>query len=428
MITVVTRVKLVVFAVLAVLVTGYLALNYADLGRYVGLSGYYTVHADLPQTGGLFPGSSVTYRGIEIGRVGEIHLHGSAVRADLHIDDGVQVPSDLTAAVANRSAVGEQYIDLRPDRDTGPYLHGGSVITASTPAPVTETLQAVNDLAASVPLTSLRTVVTELGVAFTGQGPDLQALLDSSASFTATADAHFDDTVALLQNGNTVLTTQNQEAGELKTFAAQSALLARRLRDSDADLRTLITAAPPAAAQLGLLLRESGPDLSVLIANLTTGSRIAAPRTTELGHLLADLPAVAALGVTITRDGTIHLGTVNTFFNPLPCVTGYGGTTYRDGDDLSSAPALNAKAHCAMPPSSGVNVRGSANAPHHGVPEPASAGSALPTSSTSNAASASGAGAAAATAAFPGALSLPATPADPGGDLAALLLPGKESR
>ncbi|QKG27088.1 MCE family protein [Actinomadura verrucosospora] len=413
MLTIATRIKLVVFALLAVLVTGYIAVHYADLGRYVGMSGYYTVHADLAQTGGLFPGSSVTYRGIEVGKVGGIRLHGSAVRADLHIDHGTRLPSDLTAAVANRSAVGEQYIDLRPRRDGGPYLHGGSVIAAGTPAPVTDTLQAVNDLAASVPLTSLRTLVTELGAAFTGQGPDLQALLDKSASFTATADAHFDDTLALIQNGNVVLATQNQEADALKSFAADSALLARRLRDSDADLRTLITAAPPAGLQISRLLRESGPDLSVLLANLTTGSRIAAPRTAGIGRLLADLPALAAVGVTVTRDGTINLGTVNTFFNPLPCVTGYGGTPYRDGLDVSRAPALNTGARCALPASSGVNVRGSANAPHHGVPEPASPGGGLP---------------AAATAAFPGALSLPATPPVPGGDMAALLLPGGADR
>lgn len=47
MLTVVTRIKIVVFAVIAVLVVGYIGVTYADLGRYVGMRGYYTVRLDL---------------------------------------------------------------------------------------------------------------------------------------------------------------------------------------------------------------------------------------------------------------------------------------------------------------------------------------------------------------------------------------------
>ncbi len=63
-----------------------------------------------------------------------------------------------------------------------------------------------------------------------------------------------------------------------------------------------------------------------------------------------------------------------TFFSPLPCTRGYGGTTYRNGLDTSSGPPLNTAASCRMPASSGVDVRGSANAPHGGVPTPARPG------------------------------------------------------
>jgi phospholipid/cholesterol/gamma-HCH transport system substrate-binding protein len=68
-----------------------------------------------------------------------------------------------------------------------------------------------------------------------------------------------------------------------------------------------------------------------------------------------------------------------TFFEPLPCTAGYGSTTYRNGLDTSPTTALNTKARCASPPSSGKNVRGSANAPSGGpVPDPVRPGPALP--------------------------------------------------
>ncbi|RNM16784.1 mammalian cell entry protein, partial [Nocardioides pocheonensis] len=42
-------------------------------------------------------------------------------------------PADTLALVGNKSAVGEQYVDLEPRTDQGPYLKDGSEIaTAST--------------------------------------------------------------------------------------------------------------------------------------------------------------------------------------------------------------------------------------------------------------------------------------------------------
>ena len=50
-----TRIQLVVFAVIAVLVMGFTATRYANLGRLVGLRGYYVVQLELANAGGIFP-------------------------------------------------------------------------------------------------------------------------------------------------------------------------------------------------------------------------------------------------------------------------------------------------------------------------------------------------------------------------------------
>ena len=47
----------------------------------------------------------------------------------LDIDNSYdEIPADTLAVVGNRSAVGEQYVELQPQRNDGPYLHDGSVI------------------------------------------------------------------------------------------------------------------------------------------------------------------------------------------------------------------------------------------------------------------------------------------------------------
>ncbi|MFE9107326.1 MCE family protein [Actinomadura geliboluensis] len=393
--TAATRIKNIVFLIVGLLAMGYVGLNYADLGGYVGYRDYYVVTADLAEAGGLAENADVTYRGTSVGRVGELRLTDAGVLADLKIEKSApRVPANTRAVVANRSAIGEQYIDLRPVTASGPYLAAGSVIpraATATPAPVTDLLTSVNDLAASVPTDALRTLVGELGQAFAGQGPNLQALLDGTRSLTRAANENAAPTTSLIGDGETVLRTQNEEAASLKSFGRNARLLAEQLRTSDPAFRRLVSTAPGAAGEFRDLVRDLDPSLSVLVANLLTTSDLLAPRSDGLEQLLAKLPAAVASGRSVVQDGRLNFGMVTTFFEPPNCTSGYGGTKYRNGLDTSPGPALNTAAHCATPGSTGVNVRGAGNAPHRPVPTPARAGSVLGNGSS----------------ALPGALALP---------------------
>lgn len=378
MLTRATRLKNLAFLLIGALVLGIVGVRYADVGHLVGLRDHYTVRVRLDSTGGLFTHSDVTYRGVSVGRVGPIRLTDDGVEAELRIRKSApDIPADLEAVVANLSAVGEQYIDLRPASDTGPHLRDGSVIARSDtriPAPVTSVLDGVGDLAASIDLESLRTVVDEFGTALSGRGDDLQALIDSGNDVVLAADEALPATSRLITDGETVLRTQAEEAKALASFATGARELAARLKGSDTDLRALIAAAPDAAGQVGGLLRDLDPALGAVLANLLTTSEVAVTRQRGMREFLVRMPAVAAAGATAVTPRGVNLGMSVTFFAPLPCTAGYGGTEYRNGLDLSAPPALNTGARCASPPSSGINVRGSGNAPRGGpLPPPAAA-------------------------------------------------------
>ena len=93
-----TRIQLVVFVVIGVLVMGYTAIRYANLGRLFGLRGYYVVHLELANAGGIFPQANVTYRGVSVGRVGAVQLTSTGVEADLNISNSAPpIPADLQA-------------------------------------------------------------------------------------------------------------------------------------------------------------------------------------------------------------------------------------------------------------------------------------------------------------------------------------------
>ena len=368
------RLQLVAFVVIAVVAVVYALFRFTDLGKAFGAEGY-TVRLNLNESGGIFSNAEVTYRGYNVGRVGDIRLTQDGLQVDLNIDPNApQIPSDLDAVVANRSAVGEQYVDLRPRQDGAPFLSGASVIAADrtkTPVATDAVIRDLDSLASSVPTDSLRTLVDELDKAFAGTGDDLQVLLDSTSDFTAAATEHLPQTIALINDGGTVLDTQAAQSGNIKSFASDLNLLAEQLRKSDPDLRRLITTAPGAATALTNLLRESGPGLSRLFANLLTVSDIVGARKDGIEYTLVSYPlfSAAGQGLLASDPGQAHLGLVLNLFNPPPCTEGYEKTPRRNGTDTAPAPQPDtSNTYCAEPPGSPINVRGSNNVPVAGRP------------------------------------------------------------
>jgi phospholipid/cholesterol/gamma-HCH transport system substrate-binding protein len=375
MLTRATRIRLAVFAVVAVLVIAYTGIHYADLGRFVGLRGYYVVRLELANGGGIYSDADVTYRGVSVGRVGAMQLTDSGIEADLDISNSAPpIPVRLQAAVADLSAVGEQYVDLRPQASAGPYLHSGSVIPqrdTQLPIPVTSVLNSVNTLATSLPLSSLRQLTDELATGFGDQGSNVANIVQGNAALIHAADATLPQTTKLIKDSQEVIDTQVAESSELDSFSQNLRLLARQLDKSNASIRKLVVQGPKAAAQVADLLAETNPGLGDLIANLLTTSEVTMTRGAALDELLSALPAAVAVGSTAVTSKGATFGLALTFFNPLPCTAGYGGTAYLNGLDTSPDAPLNTGASCTKPASSGVDVRGSAHAPGGGGVPPA---------------------------------------------------------
>ena len=370
-------IKLLVFGVVGVVAVVYTAMRYAGIGSSV-LNPGYSVRLDLANAGGIFTNAEVTYRGVTVGKVTAMNLTRSGLEVDLHIDSSApKIPSDLKASVADRSAVGEQYVNLVPNTDSGPYLADGAIIPqneASTPLPTQNLLTNLDALATSEPTQALQTTVDQLDTAFNGTGASLQKLLDSVADFTQTAQAQLPQTTQLLDTGKTVLNTQYVEGGALNSFSGSLEQLAGQLKASDPAIHTLIANVPLAATQITYLLDETGPQLSSVIANLLTTADILVKRTSSLEMMMVAYPMTAAATQTVVPgDGTAHLGLVLNLFNPPPCTAGYQGTAKRAGNQTANAQP-NTQAYCAAGPTSPVDVRGAQNAPYGGSSSVATSG------------------------------------------------------
>ena len=373
MITKIVRLQLVAFLVVTIAGVGYAGFRYAGFGDLFGTTTY-PVRVQLAVSGGIFTGADVAYRGVSVGRVGPLSLTPEGVEVQLDIrKDAPAIPADVDAAVRNLSAIGEQYVDLQPTSDGEPYLQAGSVVPVSrttTPVPVEELIVSLDDFVRSVPLDSLRTVVDELGVGFADTAQPLQKLLDTTDLFTEDAVEALPQTVRLIQDGRTVLTTQNEVSGSFKSFSRDLALLADQLAESDPDLRRLIETGPEASTEVRALLRDSGSEIGQLVADLLTISRVAQPRQDGLQQLLVTYPGLAANTYTVAPgDASVHLGLAINLFDPYACTRGYESTDRRAGNDVEEVPQ-NREAYCAEPPGSEINVRGAQNVPRAQTPMP----------------------------------------------------------
>ncbi|GAB3595836.1 MlaD family protein [Angustibacter peucedani] len=373
------RVQLVVFVALALAAVSLLSARYVGLFDKVA-GGSYVVTADFANSGGIFTGAEVTYRGVTVGKVDRLRLTDGGVLVDLRMDRGAEVPRDTLAVVENRSAVGEQYVDLQPRSDAGPYLAGGSRIPRDdtrTPTRIDTVLLDVDRLVRSVDRDDLSTTVDELGKTFQNGGTDLQRLIDAGDALTQSATEALPETTKLIQDGHTVLDTQKASGTDIRSFSKDLADLSGQLRTSDPDLRTVLDRGVVASQQLDALLQENRQDLGALLSNLVTVGQVTVTRTKGIRQMFITYPDVVRGGYTVVPgDGTAHFGLQLNADNPPSCTKGYEDTKRTDPQQTTGLPPVNTSVRCALPRGSASDVRGAQNAPS--PQDPSSSASSMP--------------------------------------------------
>lgn len=356
------RSRLIAFVILSAVGIVYIAGSYLGivdkvLGRGISL------HATLPNSGGLFVGSEVTYRGVKVGQVSGMDVIPSGVRLTLAVKDGTRIPDGSPFFVHNLSAVGEQYLDFEPSTRNGPFAGPSYTFrgtAASLPEATDDLLVKINSMVGSLNQADLQTVTSELGTMFRGTASPLQQMVDAGSKLVAGAKANQAATIGLIETGKTVLTTQQTNAGNIRSAVKNLADLTGTLAGSDQDLRTILQGGTPAVQEINSLLSGLAPTLPAFIGNLVTVNQVATVRLNALEQTLVTFPRVISSGFTGTPgDGYGHINLQ--FDNTVPaCTAGYKPPSqWRPGTDVSDTPTYPAKCLSGPP----VNMRGSKYAP-----------------------------------------------------------------
>ena len=318
----------------------------------------------------------MTYRGVQIGKVTEVRPTREGATATLSLNTSPKIPADLHAAVLSVSAVGEQYVDLQPSNDSGPYLRDGSVIPAkntSIPQAVGPMLDQVSSLIGSVPKEKISPLLDETFKAFNGSGYDFGSLLDSSSRLIGDVNGVADQSRSLIDDSGPLLDGQAQSIDAIRTWARSLSGVSEQLVTNDPQVRAVLQEAPGAADEASRLLSQMKPTLPLLLANLTTLGQVGVTYHPSLEQLLVLLPPVVAstqtFGAPKNNPTGMSLGDFTLTMNDPPaCTVGFlPPNMWRSPEDTTDIDTPDGL-YCKLPQDSPIGVRGARNYPCMGKP------------------------------------------------------------
>lgn len=285
-------IQLAIFGAVALAAIGEMGLHFMKLPVMLFGAGRYTVTVQLPQTGGLYDTSNVTYRGVEVGRVASVHLTDTGVEAALSLKSSISIPSDLKAEVHSQSAIGEQYVELLPRDGNSRPLKNGDVIPlkdTSVPPDINSLLAAATAGLRAVPHDDLKTVIDESYTAVGGLGPELSRLVKGSSKLAIDAHANLDSLTALVDQAQPVLDSQTETSDAIQAWAAHLATVTKELQTSDKAVAGILDNGGPAAAEARQLIERLQPTLPILLANLVSVGQVALTYRNDLEQILVVL-------------------------------------------------------------------------------------------------------------------------------------------
>lgn len=369
--------QLAILGAVTVIACSVMAFGFVHVPALLGF-GRYTVTVDLPESGGLYPTSVVTYRGTEVGRVKAVDVTPSGVRAVLNLDSSITVPADVSASVHSRSAVGEQFIELRPTAaasDSGRTLRDGASIPVAKvqiPPDIGNLLDATNRSLEAIPQENLRTVVDEADKAVSGLRPELSRIINGSTSLATEAGKNVGAITHLIDQSPAVLNSQVQTADSIATWAGRLASITGQFKAQDTAFAELLKLGQPTLDEGRALFDRFAPALPLLLANMVSLGDIAVTYRHDIEQLLVLFPQGTALMSAIavadadlkTPYRGIYLDFKLNMNLPPPCNTGFLPVKQQRVPTEVDYPERPAgELYCRVPQDSDLNVLGVRNIP-----------------------------------------------------------------
>ncbi|NKS36792.1 MCE family protein [Rhodococcus hoagii] len=353
----VVLVQLVLFAITAAVVVPFGIAYVAGPGAF---RDPIRLHANMSNALGLNAGTSVTYRGVQVGKVVSVVLvpdRGGA-RIEFDLDAGTRIPRDSIAKVGMGTVAGIQSVDIFPNTDTGPFLADGDELAAPQDLQPVQMDRLMGDAAKlldGIAPDAVGTLGTELGASFEGLGPTLSGLIEDGDRISTLLGEQAPQLRSLLVRSANLLGTMSATGDSFVRGTGAARTFTEQLDTSGPVLVYLLDQSPAALNRTRDLFDRYHDSFGALLANLATVTPVISDRSNALAAGLDEIPEGLGKLESIVKGDRAQFALVAT----QGPVCNYD-TARRAVGDLSPAEP-NLTLYC--PPGENIAQRGSRTAP-----------------------------------------------------------------
>ncbi|MFD4182942.1 MlaD family protein [Rhodococcus sp. NPDC058514] len=353
-------VQLVLFALTSAIVIPF-GINYVLGPQAFGDS--IRVHSAMSDALGLTEGTSVTYRGVTVGKVANVSLDPDirGARVEFDLNPGTLIPRDSVARVGMGTAAGIQNVDIFPNTGDGPYLEEGDELAAPAdeqPVQMSQMMLQAARLLEDVDPQAVSDIGTELGASFDGLGPAMASMIDHGDRLSAQLDEQAPMLKSLLERTTTLVGAM---AGQSDSFVRGMAAARDVTGQVDSSAPVLVYLADTSPQALGAareLFDRYHDTFGAVLANLVTVEPIISDRSDALAAGLDEIPRGLGRLESIVTGDRANFALVAT----QGPVCNYETERRAVGDVSPTAPNLTF--YC--PPGTSIAQRGARNAPRPG--------------------------------------------------------------
>jgi phospholipid/cholesterol/gamma-HCH transport system substrate-binding protein len=285
-------IKILVFAVVTVVLTGLLGATIANTN--FGVTSGYT--AKFTDASGLQAGDDVRIVGVKVGQVSGITVsEGETNLAEVHFDieAAYKLPGSVTATIKYRNLVGQRYLSLGTDVGDDKTLPEGGTIPPEHTHPalnLTVLFNGFKPLFQALNPDDVNKLSYEIIQVFQGEGGTITSLLSHTASVT-TAIAGKDKVIGqVIDNLNNVLATANGRGSELSDLIDQTQQLVTGLAEQRGAIGDAVSALGDLTVTTSGLLAGARPALRDDIGQIGALSQNLGDSSQLIDHLLQVLP------------------------------------------------------------------------------------------------------------------------------------------
>jgi phospholipid/cholesterol/gamma-HCH transport system substrate-binding protein len=195
----------------------------------------FTVQARFDDVADLVERNSVQVADVRVGSVTDIELTDDyQALVTIQLDEGVSLPSGVSAQLRKTNVLGERFVELIPDPDSGGRLEAGTLITDTRLVPdLEDVVRTGSELLAAVTADKIAGAIEAGATGLGGRGETFSTLLDDLTSIVSTYDRNSDDIVRLIDGLDGFLADVGPEAELHGEAFAELAAAAEALNEED---------------------------------------------------------------------------------------------------------------------------------------------------------------------------------------------------